>query len=243
MGYAKGNFSGFLSYATNDSYFMLLRQPNCTGREQSILDCSGKKTVQIGSNACLNQLTVHLHCEGIREDLAQDHWWGLEFYNSSNTYGGEGWGTTPWNESTSVLEYVDINYAGVDDTRNLAAAVRASPHVPFLKQVRISHSAYDATNFTFVESSTVVHGTEFTNNGGHGLVVESIIGTIDIRDSKMVNNRGAGVRAKMYDKIWPVWNLDETFCLAPIIDNVQSFPQIITGVPVSGTTSCSREYR
>ena len=57
-----------------------------------------------------NQQTIHLLCEGLHERSAPGWWWGLEFYNSSIKVVTTG--HKKINESASVLEYVDIMYAG-----------------------------------------------------------------------------------------------------------------------------------
>ncbi len=113
-----------------------------------------------------NQQTIHLHCYGLAENSpAKDYWWGLEFYNTSvsliNHY------ENIWiNESSSELEYVNIEYGGVDPTGQPVPTIRASPTAPHLKEVTIKHCALDATNFTELRGSTVVRDSLFENNRG-----------------------------------------------------------------------------
>lgn len=57
-----------------------------------------------------NQQTIHLLCEGLNDQTAVGHWWGLEFYNSTIKVVING--NTKINETASVLENVDIMYAG-----------------------------------------------------------------------------------------------------------------------------------
>ena len=70
------------------------------------------------------------------------------------------------NESASILQNVDIHYAGVDPRQMAVPAIRASPTVPALVNVTIQHSALDATNFTEVRSSTLVYNSLIQNNRG-----------------------------------------------------------------------------
>jgi len=95
---------------------------------------------------------------------ASDYWWGLEFYNSSITQAVNGMQLI--NESSSILQNVDILYAGVTKDQLLVPALRASPTVPALVNVTIRNSALDATNFTEVKSSTIVYNSLFANNRG-----------------------------------------------------------------------------
>jgi len=70
------------------------------------------------------------------------------------------------NESSSVLQNVDIMYAGVDPGRSPVPAIRASPSVPLMVNVTIQNVALDATNFTEVLTSTVVYNCTVSNCRG-----------------------------------------------------------------------------
>lgn len=66
---------------------------------------------------------VGLNCWGAYSASAKSYWKGLEFYNTTleevnlpPTLGGS-LGNTRMNVSSSILEYVDILYAGQDKTR------------------------------------------------------------------------------------------------------------------------------
>ena len=65
-----------------------------------------------------NQQTIHLECEGLAPGVAADHWWGLEFYNSTHYIYDDPNGAIRINESASILEHVEINFAGVDKVNN-----------------------------------------------------------------------------------------------------------------------------
>ena len=51
LGFKNGTFS-FVSFATNDSMYMLYHKPDCRGYEDHIMDCSGSARIQIGSRIC-----------------------------------------------------------------------------------------------------------------------------------------------------------------------------------------------
>jgi len=115
---------------------------------------------------CLvHQKTVHLHCYGLAPDNpARDYWWGLEFYNASKILSIDD--IVVINESSSVLQNVDIMYAGVAPDRSPVPAIRASPSVPLMVNVTIQNVALDATNFTEVRTSTIVYNCTVSNCRG-----------------------------------------------------------------------------
>lgn len=273
LGFNNGTFS-FVSWSRNDTDFMLYHNPACEGSETNILDCPNKNNIQIGHKICrrylysfnssnklniistVQQQTVHLYCEGTpTSNPASDNWWGLEFYNS--TYVLESNGNIWINESASTLVNVDIEYAGMDPTRQPVPAIRASPTPPHLINVTIKNCALDGTNFTDVKASTIIHNTLVSNNrglsslvynlhnlfiillSGHGIVVESHIGRVSITDSLITDNYGNGVKAKFLDGKHAIFDESLTFCRNPDVGGAERFPILISGIPNDFPT-CSK---
>ncbi len=56
---------------------------------------------------------MHLICDGLAPGTAVGHWSGLEFFNSTHVRVQDG-PSILINKSASVLEYVDVEFAGVD---------------------------------------------------------------------------------------------------------------------------------
>jgi len=111
------------------------------------------------------QLTVSLQCYGLSPNSpARDYWWGLEFYNASVSISIDD--VIAINQSSSILQNVDIYYAGVSPNFDPVPAIRASPTIPALINVTISHMALDGTNFTEVLSPTIVFNSEIKNCRG-----------------------------------------------------------------------------
>ena len=181
---------------------------------------------------------MHLYCEGLApRSPAHNNWWGLEFYNASHYLDREG--SIRINESSSMLHFVDIEFAGVSPKLNAVPAVRASPTAPHLLHVRLQHNALDATNYTELRSSAIVHDTISTNNRGHGFVVETHLGRVSITDSFLEGNAGNGLKGKFLDGRYIITNYAYTFCNRPTGGSNQLFPQLITGVPLEYPyTSC-----
>ena len=57
-----------------------------------------------------DQRSLYLKCQGVRADIAQAHWKGIQFYNT--TYQPNYDPGNSLNESTSSMKFVDVLYAG-----------------------------------------------------------------------------------------------------------------------------------
>jgi len=119
-------------------------------------------------DVCLSsvfQRTIHLHCFGLSNNTAaRDHWWGIELYNATYVLSVDG--VSEINESSTILQNVDIMFAGVSPRLHAVPALRASPTIPALINVTIMHSALDATNYSQVLSSTLIYNTSIINSRG-----------------------------------------------------------------------------
>ena len=75
-------------------------------------------------------------------------------------------------------------------------------------------------------SNSVQHGSV----SGHGLVIETLLGRVEVKNSRFVNNFGNGIKVKFMDGRFPIVDELLTFCRVASLDN-QKFPQLIVGVP------------
>ena len=80
-----------------------------------------------------------------------------------------------YKESISYLEYLDLEYTGLDINHGKSAepgvnyqkaAISASPLVPMMNNVTVKYGAYDAINFTQIEGPIHVANSTFMNNRG-----------------------------------------------------------------------------
>jgi len=78
----------------------------------------------------------------------------------------------------------------------------------------------------------------FDGNAGNGLVVETYLGRVEIKNSRFRDNHGNGVKAKFLDGRFVVIDHELTFCRMAV-PYTQHFPQLITGIPAFNT-ECSR---
>ena len=59
-----------------------------------------------------------------------------------------------------------ILFTGVTEDLLPTAAISASPYVPRLENIRVMFSAYDAINYTEINSTTIIKNSEFAFNRG-----------------------------------------------------------------------------
>ncbi|XP_064633824.1 protein bark beetle-like isoform X2 [Lineus longissimus] len=235
MGYLTGNFT-FERIADNETYYMLLEDPKCDGSEQSLMECPGTKDLQIGKHICVNQITVGLDCYGADPILSENYWRGLTFFNSSIRAKSR-----TQNVSASVLEFVDIMFAGVNSTRNFTAALSASPNPPYLDNCRIMRNGFDGVNFTEVRSEVIIRNSEIAYNRGYGVNVTSFLGDVQVDGTDIHDNYGEGMRARLLDGQYYFYQKEDTFCLRTIFQT-ESFPLLMPGV-MWRDPACRRPFR
>jgi hypothetical protein len=112
----------------------------------------------------VNQITVGLECYGVDPLLSENYWRGLTFFNSTIRKKSR-----TENVSASILDFVDIMYAGVNSTRNFTAALSASPNPPYLDNCRIMKNSFDGINFTEVRSEVIIRNSEISYNRGEDM--------------------------------------------------------------------------
>jgi len=71
---------------------------------------------------------------------------------------------------------------------------------------------------------------QYVSVSGHGLVVETLLGRVEVKNSIFTHNFGNGIKAKFLDGRFAVVDDLLTFCRMASLDNPK-FPQIIVGIP------------
>lgn len=76
-----------------------------------------------------------------------------------------------YNTSISFLEYLDISYAGldiykVDGFHHGIGSISASPYVPIMNNITITHGAYDGLNLTDIRGEIHIANSTIANNRG-----------------------------------------------------------------------------
>ncbi|KAH3754675.1 hypothetical protein DPMN_189356 [Dreissena polymorpha] len=200
LGFVYGNFT-YHSFSRNETDYMLFEKPACRGSENSLFDCPGAKDIKYGPTICDGQQVIGFECAGLRPDLAKDHWRGIEIYNSTVTMVYSTSERLRYNITETYLEYLDIEYAGldiykVDGLVHGFASISASPYVPIMNNITVSHGAYDGLNLTDIRGEIHIANSSVSHNRGHGLFIKSPVGQTLINMTDITHNWGDGV--KMY---------------------------------------------
>ncbi|KAA3679045.1 uncharacterized protein DEA37_0004507 [Paragonimus westermani] len=189
--------------------------PGCNGNEtigknpsndswNGLFECPGlRENFTIGSTVCQLQDLVGLQCWGVNEYFYQGFWKGIEVHNATLTeiaippnWGGSH-GNTRLNISTSILEHVEILYAGVNRSMHQTAALSSSPYPPVLKYVRLANNAYDAINFSLIRGPAILQDVTLEDNGGHGAAISSLLGYLRFTRVTTRRNGGDGSHIRM----------------------------------------------
>lgn len=234
LGFAKAYNFTYNFTANEEQLQMTMPSPGCTQNNQDITSCPAYNSsgITYGWNICSQQRTLYLRCERVRPDLATDYWLGIKFYNSTSRRipGGI-------NESASVFEFVDVFYAGVNKTRHPVAALSASPFAPALNNVRLMWNAYDALNFSEVNSSVRISNCEIAYNKGHGMNITTYLGLVYLTGSNIHDNFGNGVYVRLVDQIYRLW--DWRTCDMCNYCPVDVSPALVTGTMVPMAVPCA----
>ncbi|TNN10623.1 Protein bark beetle, partial [Schistosoma japonicum] len=220
LGYFDGNFS-YGSQSFNRSFGVEIIKPNCSGNETSefgLFSCPGlkKKHIIYGRNICNTQDLVNLNCWGVNTNWFIGYWKGIEIFNATHKeinipeeWGGS-YGNTRLNVSASVLEYVDIQFAGVNRSNYHSAALSSSPYPPILNNICLTYNAYHAINFHRIRGPAILQNVTIKMNHGHGVKITSLMGYIRMKNIISIKNVGDGLNLKLLsgsDYHWP----EETF--------------------------------
>ncbi|VDQ13638.1 unnamed protein product [Trichobilharzia regenti] len=105
---------------------------------------------------------VNLNCWGVNSRRFVGFWKGIEIFNDTHKeisipeeWGGSQ-GNTRLNVSASIFEYVDIQFAGVNQSHYHSAALSSSPYPPVLNNVRLAHNAYHAIEFSKIRGPAIL---------------------------------------------------------------------------------------
>lgn len=182
LGFSNGTFYSYTP-ATNLTSHLKIFAPKCTGHEKSLFDCVGTSRPEQGLSVCERLNVVSLHCEGFDNDLANeyDNWAGLVFQRHAPYTVVQQYSALFTNISQSVLECVDVEYAGLSVNRQKStpgwygrphydyrpgSAVTVFQYGPTLRDLKVRWSLGNGLNFSNVEAPVAVHGGIFEANRG-----------------------------------------------------------------------------
>ncbi|CAH8432917.1 unnamed protein product [Heterobilharzia americana] len=223
LGYADGNFS-LGPQSLNQISSIRLRNPNCSGDESSnefgLFSCPGfKQNIIYGRNICHLQDLVSFKCWGVNRKRFFGFWKGIEIFNATHKeisipeeWGGSQ-GNTRLNVSASVFEYVDIQFAGVNESYCYSAALSSSPYPPILNNVIFANNAYHALELIKIRGPAILQNVTTRNNHGHGVKITSLMGYIRLQHVVSNNNNGDGLEIELLSGSsyhWPEETLELT---------------------------------
>ena len=127
--------------------------------------------VKLGECFSDGQQVIGFQCAGLRSDLAKDHWRGIEIYNATVQEVYWTMERLRFNQTYTFLEYLDIEYAGLDTFKGDGlkhgfASISASPYVPIMNNITVSHGAYDGLNLTDIRGEIHMANSSVTHNRG-----------------------------------------------------------------------------
>ncbi|XP_052783699.1 protein bark beetle-like isoform X2 [Mya arenaria] len=200
LGFVYGNFT-YHSFSRNETDYMLYEKPSCRGDENSLFACPGAVNIKFGKAICDGQQVIGFQCAGLRPDLAKDHWRGIEIYNATVEQIYDTQERLRYNKTYTFLEYLDIEYAGLDifqgdGMRRGFASISASPFVPIMNNITVSHGAYDGLNLTDIRGDIHMANSTVSHNRGHGVFIKTAVGRTLINMTDIQYNWGDGL--KMY---------------------------------------------
>ena len=118
LGFSNGTFSAYMRSGNLTSHLQLFA-PKCAGSERHLLECAGARAPHQGLTVCERYNIVSLHCEGFHNELSAQHenWAGVVFQRGAPHTVVQQFSALFTNISQSVLEHVDVDYAGLAPNR------------------------------------------------------------------------------------------------------------------------------
>lgn len=145
--------------------------------------------------------------------------------------------------SNSILEHVDIKYAGKEiDGKARAAVLTVGGVPPRINYLSITNSAYTAFNVTDPINGFEVMNSNFSQNRAYGIFVNSSVGRILFSSVQVEDNGADGVRFIHFDR--PYMHSD-SFCQTPNLGTSQVYPIKFTHKQLASqapTDECCQDF-
>jgi hypothetical protein len=225
----------------NDSRQFLYENPNCTGFERSIQDCSNWNSKRIGSGICDYHTDIGIRCSQ-KFNHEPYYWRGIEFIDAETT--SVQMLSNKWfrSVSNSILENVVITYAGEDRHGNGTSAIHVRGMPPIINEIEVKWSAFNGINVTNAKEAFDITNSRFVQNRGYGIYVNSSWGRVSLTGVHVESNGADGVRYVFHDE--PDFS-KESFCHASNLGKSQVFPIRLTHQQTREQTStkeCCQEF-
>jgi len=222
LGFSNGTFYSY-SRANNLTNHMKMYLPRCIGSEKNLFQCPGSNQPEIGRTVCENQNLVSLTCEGFDNEIIEtyDNWGGILFEKYAPYLTTQPFSAAFYNVSKSVLEYVDIRYAGLTVNRNKpirklydftpGSAVTVFQYAPRLHNLIIEYSLGNGLNYSNIEAPAYMNDCTFRFNRGHGVAAKTRFGNLTIFNTHSYENGADGLKYYFNNTAWSRLEEEEQF--------------------------------
>jgi hypothetical protein len=192
---------------------MKVFMPKCHGNESNLFECSGTVNPEQGLTVCDNENVISLHCEGFDNQLIKDYdnWAGIVFQKYAPFQVVQQFTSAFYNISKSVLQYVDIKYAGLSANQNPlrpnythfpGSAITVFQYSPTFMNITVEYSLGNGLNFSNIEAPALITDSVFRFNRGHGIAANSRFGNVSVFSTQSYENMGDGLKYTFNNTAW-----------------------------------------
>ncbi|OQV16716.1 Protein bark beetle [Hypsibius exemplaris] len=243
LGFTEGLFDAWIDHA-NDTDYMLLQGPRCGGLESSLTHCPEYRSALVSRNICEGHPDMLIRCLRHSPPIQRRHWMGIHFANASYITQFPHGPAVEVNVTQSLLQHVDIFYAGSGPNGQPSSAIEAVGAPPIVRNCTIQFSAFNGLNFTHTTGAAQILESKFRWNKGHGIAVNSTDGNVTLRNVVSEFNSADGIYYIYNDTFL---QLPDTFCTRPQLTFSQSYPLYIAGFQLARNYSkrgedCSQRF-
>lgn len=222
LGFSNGTFY-YYSPSNNLTSHMKVFMPRCTGKEKSIFECAGTVDPELGLTVCDRQNVVGLLCEGFDNQAVEDvaNWGGITFHKNAPYQKTQPFMSVFYNRSQSILEYVDVNYAGLVDNPDIrrkpnytympSAAITVYQYAPIFNYLNVEFSMSNGLNYSNIEAPASITNSIFRFNRGHGIAARTRFGNLTVLNTVSNNNMGDGLKYYFNNTAWTLWEQEEYY--------------------------------
>ncbi|XP_078593656.1 uncharacterized protein LOC144871725 isoform X2 [Branchiostoma floridae x Branchiostoma japonicum] len=159
---------------------ILLDEMDCDGSELALFKC---RVQTLGNHDCGHDEDVGLVCQGPHIMRPLNGWHGIEFVPDRTN-----------KDERSVLEYVDIIYAGISTNLESVSSLRVVGVAPKIHKVRIKASSGTGMEFDSMETPLNLTDTIVSGSIVSGINITTQVGGVTLRNTKLTNNGEDGLR-------------------------------------------------
>lgn len=144
-----------------------------------------------------------------------DNWGGIVFQKYAPHLKTQPFYSVFYNQSQSILEFVDVRYAGLINNTNRykpkysylpTSGITIFQYAPRFNNITVEYSVGNGMNYSNIEAPALITNSVFRYNRGHGVAAKTRFGNVTIFNSISHDNMGDGVK---YDFNNTAWSLHE----------------------------------